>query len=94
MKTVMLILVLLGGCASAPTYQPDDGHTPAKMLVTWHRVSFADVAKHCGDSWGKGPFGCAVFNRSGGTCDIYTVKEFTLELLGHETLHCFYGKWH
>jgi hypothetical protein len=37
---------------------------------------------------------CAVVYRVSNSCVIYTAKQLSLAVLGHEIRHCFEGAWH
>jgi|15BtaG_2_1085339.scaffolds.fasta_scaffold00262_6 hypothetical protein len=80
--------------AEESTFVADSSEYPRS--VSW--VVVDDVNKEC-LAQGARPvpegmviMGCAVYNNY--ECIIYTNKETTHEILGHEMRHCFQGAWH
>ena len=97
---LMLIVVSLVGCATAPAPVVDRHdleftalpvHKPKR--VEWIVVD--DVSKVCqghAPIKGKEYIACARFNDH--VCKVYTKSKLTLSILGHEMRHCFEGHWH
>ena len=106
MKHIIATLALLCGTAHASGnhdlwFEAKENY--AEVRINWLVVS--DVAQTCNmaSAFAKGltkydPHikACAIWSRSGDIrmCDIYTSKQTSLAILGHEARHCFEGAWH
>lgn len=97
MKKVLIALVLLSNLASAETFDATKGDKE-QMVITWRRVD--NVSQACeteSRKLGNGGFGYALMGCSfwtGNQCTIITGKKTDLDTLGHETRHCFQGRFH
>ena len=100
--THLLLLLLLGGCATQPAAIPQDG--ALSRQITW--VISDDPQRDC-DRIGGGrrtilplkTLGCANW-KDRNNCVIYLRAprdehdRRAIETLGHEVLHCFAGRFH
>jgi hypothetical protein len=92
----ILLLFGLAGCASGGTqvlHIPDSA--PEAVTITWARVTPEEVEFYCDRAprpMGAKPLACAI--NQGPRCFIYTTREASLELIGHEVAHCYLGNWH
>lgn len=77
------------------------------MNITWERTSLENINQLCKNQ--KNVVGCAIYSKEEKLCYVYTPLESELPLvtqlkatdeikqwiiLGHETQHCFEGKFH
>ena len=106
MKHIIATLALLCGTAHASGNHDlwfDAKAAYPEVRINWLVVS--DVAQTCNmaSAFAKALTGydanikaCAVVTTSGNIrmCDIYTGKQTSLAILGHEARHCFEGAWH
>jgi hypothetical protein len=100
----LAILILLGlvGCASTPQPTATSKHdlaftaqsTYVAKRVEWIVVDNIDSACHgvTAITSGQRYLGCAKFTAT--SCKVYTARNTTLSILGHEIRHCFEGRWH
>ena len=98
------ILFLLGlvGCASTPQPTATSKHdlvfttqsTYVAKRVEWIVVDDIDSACRgfSAVTHGRHYVGCAKFTAT--SCKVYTARNTTLSILGHEIRHCFEGHWH
>ena len=79
------IAVTLAFAASPfdPPVQPE--YVKSGVFVVWHQTD------HIHAICGQRALACAI---PGDPCTIYTYPEPAFDTLGHELLHCFYGRWH
>ena len=99
MKVILLAILSLAGCASAPTAD--------RVAVVWNRVE--EPHQVCESLSGRKAFfnvlGCSRWSEpatQGGprVCSIYAPEPRTerdvqrFATLGHELMHCFDGNWH
>lgn len=100
MKAKIVIALLaalnLSGCASTGGEVlsiPDS--TTETITITWARVTADQISFYCHKSRGHpGAMVLACAEPLGQTCTIYTTKQASLELIGHEVAHCYLGAWH
>jgi hypothetical protein len=96
------MLVSLVGCAGAQPMPPSGKHDleftaqstyPIKR-VEWIVVDDIDAACRGMSPLmeGRRYVGCTQFNAT--SCRVYTGRNTTLSVLGHEMRHCFEGHWH
>jgi len=93
MLRAVIILLLTGlgvavslafaGSPFDPPVRPE--YVKAGVFVIWSEVN--DVQAVCGPR----ALACAI---PGDPCFIYTYPDPSFDLLGHELLHCFKGRWH
>jgi len=100
MKFSLLMLIsILTGCVSLSdnsfkAVKPEKRLTN-KTTVMWITVDDVDATcKSLNTSFTKDMniLGCAEMDRN--WCKIYTNKNTTMTVLGHELRHCFEGYWH
>lgn len=90
-----LVFLLLGLLLIAPSYagffDPEIQREYKKESVTiyWKEVDDLSI---CAMRTRQPLLGCAFWN--GNTCTIYTHRNPSLDMLGHEMMHCFTGHWH
>lgn len=94
---VLLAAVFLSGCATIIAEPVDATHVMQTSTVTWAAVDNAD--EHCRKLGSRAPrshtvYGCAIVNPQSNECFIVTNKNTTSSIIGHEILHCFYGRFH
>lgn len=87
------LALVLGGCGDTFNTPVKREYTQPTVVVNWVEVAteaelFARC-QHAGED--KKILACAFM---GPVCTIYTHKNPTLDILGHEMLHCFTGRWH
>ena len=98
-------VLILAGCETVTPYIGDRNHKTVE--VTWVRVSPVMIGEVCADLTGlvvgpteRAPHGCATFGTDSNFkpfCKIYAAQpasDFSIEVLGHEMLHCFIGNFH
>lgn len=68
----------------------------SQVLVLWYELpNEAALNEKCQrSSEDRKILACAVLSADRGTCTVYTHRNPALEILGHEFLHCFTGRWH
>lgn len=87
---------MLSGCAVWIAEQVPYQDRRAGVFVIWRAVD--NVDQYCRDRLIKEPstlvtvYGCA--GRVNDFCVIYTGKDTTTAILGHELRHCFDGSFH
>ena len=98
----VLILIGLVGCASTPVEPLTSKHdmeftaqpSYSAKRIEWIAVDNVDAV--CQGFTpvmnGRRYVGCAKFNAT--SCKVYTAKNTSLSILGHEIRHCFEGHWH
>ena len=102
-KTLTMILAIaLTGCAnSQPTmgYSKHDLEFRAQSAYPVKRVEWIvvdDVNAVCNGfapiRQGRNYIACTRFNDT--ACKVYTGRDISLSILGHEMRHCFEGHWH
>lgn len=102
-KHIMLICiaVLMVSCGdqTVEPIKPTRNETSWTMTVNFIKESeIQDFCSKLGVSYHAN--GCTAFNLETKHCNVYVVEPNYLEdqakftVLGHETLHCKYGKWH
>lgn len=94
--TLFGLILLLCGCASAPSQERGG------ILVRWHMASLAEVNEICNEGMPakqrKTVWGC--YRRTFDHCTVYTASPDSREdpqlhdTLGHEVRHCFLGAFH
>ncbi len=92
----MVALVLLGACTDVFDAPVKREYTLPEVMVKWVEVETDDQLKAACSGTGidKHVLACASYNKAFQTCTIYTHKNPSMDLLGHEMLHCFTGAWH
>ena len=92
---VLSLSVFLAACTSPNVRFTAKDEYPIKN-IKWQTA--ADINQFCADlikkpaPIGRRYLGCAEYDKY--ICTIYTGKKTDLATLGHETRHCFEGKWH
>lgn len=89
--------IAVSGCANLGPRSQE-----APKTITWQRVSQEKLEEICnhGEHYKNGFYACSVWNRYSNSCDIYTLNSLKPKsngeqyVLGHETMHCFIGKFH
>ena len=105
---LILVLVVLTGCATGPTntvvlnFNEDQRFTtPAGVTarrIVWVTLSYEELQTKCLSITGTRPgafkrfLGCAAIG--GQSCTVYTATDTNHQLLGHEVRHCFHGNFH
>ena len=93
-----LILFSLVGCNTVNTNPVND-----EVLMKWVRFDHAGrLNEKCREVMGKprsNSKGCVLVNLKKKTCTVYSMQPRSLDsedvvTLGHETVHCFDGKYH
>lgn len=84
---------LVAGCGDTFTTPVNREYTKESALIVWKEVDTeAQLNAACHRSVeDRKILACA---EMGSVCTIYTYRNPPLETLGHETLHCFTGRWH
>ncbi len=94
---ILSILFFLHGCAMIQ-YEPINANLGQKKqsLVTWEIIE--NPSKFCKEKYNlktnDGNLILACTSWQGEKCTIYTDKNPSYELLGHELRHCFDHNWH
>jgi hypothetical protein len=87
--------LFLGGCAGGSQVLQVPDSAPETVAITWVRVPPEQIDFYCHKA--KVAYGAAVHacaEALGPRCTIYTTREASLELIGHEVAHCYLGAWH
>ena len=89
------VAVLLGGCDAFETPVKRE-YTRTETHVYWHEVKDEKALyARCGQpEQAHQTLACAVLSADRSICTIYTYTAPSFQLLGHEFMHCFTGKWH
>ena len=91
-----MVFALLTGCSSF-TAKPYNERRAAGPKIWWTLVDNAEAECILRGSPPPGPFivirACAIISVKN-ECEIITEKNTTMEILGHETRHCFEGQFH
>lgn len=90
------LAVVLGGCGDTFNTPVKREYTRTETRVLWFEVKDeAALYAACGQpEKAHQTLACAVMSADRGTCTVYTHQNPPLEILGHEFLHCFTGRWH
>lgn len=98
MRRVLLVALALSLWACDGTFNTPikREYTKPTVTITWKEVdSEVELNAACGRSGeDKKILGCAYISPESTSCLIYTYKGGSLDILGHEMLHCFTGRWH
>lgn len=88
-----LLPIAFAGCASVDQFTIPDS-APVDVEIRWHRVDTeAELNAYCDWHRSERLFACA--HPQGPLCDVYTLKQTTQSILGHEILqHCYLGLQH
>lgn len=98
MKKIVLALMFVSLTAQAEERFDTSKHFTQTTTIT--HVGVDNVSEACNaertkrglPTFKQPSAACSFWTQN--TCYIITKKKFTLDDLGHETLHCFQGKWH
>jgi hypothetical protein len=98
MKKIVLALMFISLTAQAEERFDASKHFTQTTTIT--HVGVDNVTEACNaertkrglPTFKQPSAACSFWTQN--TCYIITKKKFTLDDLGHETLHCFQGKWH
>jgi hypothetical protein len=99
-RAAVLAALLLAGTVHAESFSPTrDDRT---MTMTIVLGTPANTLRACSDVGAHASHlheGCAVTDVIAHTCTIYVVRpsgtdDTATEVVGHEALHCFFGKYH
>jgi hypothetical protein len=106
--SIVLLVLFLAGCATGHDIQgftalDKDKRVTNRTMVAW--VVLDDVHAFCMDDLNMSqPVGAqaltprgkvlACSRNTGNTCTIFTAKDTSMTLLGHELRHCFEGAFH
>ena len=98
----ILMLAGLVGCAGTPVapttskYDMEFTSQPTHAIKRVEWIAVDDVNAVCQGHTpvmnGRQYLGCTKFNAT--SCKVYTAKNTSLSILGHEMRHCFEGHWH
>jgi hypothetical protein len=106
MKHIIATLALLCGTAHASGdhdlwFEAKDRYNEVRMgwIVSddvTQTCNMLIALKHPSSKYDPNIKACAVRKTTGGfrMCDIYTSKQTSLAIIGHEARHCFEGAWH
>lgn len=100
LASLVLPALLLAGCSAIPTREPIvPSRTIETMTVTIHQMSQDAVSAFCADEGLPRRRACTIAYPQEHRCDMYVPSVHFLddpetETVGHEVLHCFYGRYH
>ena len=95
-RLLILCSLILAGCGDQFNTPVKREYTDQSRTITWQEVDTeGELNAACGRSGeDKRILGCAYMHRQTASCTIFTYRNPSLDVLGHEMLHCFTGRWH